>query len=646
MFHCVKVVYKKFFMNSNFAYAKVAIPVFILFCVVLTSTLSGQQTTNVPALEEASARFQKDWEVRMQKVRKYAAENNVLVRQILPDGKIVEMVDVLNGKPVYYTTDNEDAAISTRTNELYSGGSLGLSMDGSGYDKIGVWDGGKVRTTHQEFNNTGSARVVQSDGATSVSNHATHVAGTIVAGGVVTAAKGMAFAAEAQSYDWNSDDSEMAAAAAAGMELSNHSYGFIHGWYWNGSSWVWYGTPSVSNDEDYWFGFYSIYTSWWDEIAYDAPYYLIVKSAGNDRNDTGDGSHPPDGYPNGYDCIGTQGTAKNILTVGAVNDVPSYTGPASVVMSSFSGWGPADDGRIKPDIVGNGVGLYSSLGGSNAQYASYSGTSMSAPNVTGSMALLQQLYQNTHGDSIMRSSTLKALVINTADECGNDTGPDYAFGWGLLNTERAAEIILSDSAGNDIMREIELTNGSSYSLDIYSNGVDPLTVTVVWTDPEHPALPASLDPITPVLVNDLDLRLTEGATTYYPWKLDPASPSSAATNAGENDVDNVEQVYIASPATATYTITVDHDGTLAQPQYFSLIIRGGGFECVGPDTIPPVASCQDVTTCLDVDGTFNLLPVSLNSNSTDNCDDTLSFTIADSTYSCLHLGANAIQLFV
>jgi len=109
-------------MNSNFAYAKIAIPVFILFCVVLTSRLSGQQTTNVPALEEASARFQKDWEVRMQKVKKYAAENNVLVRQILPDGKIVEMVDVLNGKPVYYTTDNEDAAISTRTNELYRGG--------------------------------------------------------------------------------------------------------------------------------------------------------------------------------------------------------------------------------------------------------------------------------------------------------------------------------------------------------------------------------------------------------------------------------------------------------------------------------------------------------------------------------------------
>lgn len=571
--------------------------------------LVAQKTTNVAELEQSAREFQRDWNQRLERVREYTLRTGIARRRELPRGQVIEIVDIQDGRPIFYATENLNAAISTRTDELWSGGSLGLSLDGSGYDRIGVWDGGKVRTTHQEFNNTGSPRVTQSDGSTSLSNHATHVAGTILAGGVSSAAKGMAFAAEAQSYDWNSDDAEMAAGAAGGMELSNHSYGFIHGWYWNGS-WIWTGSPSISTEEDYWFGFYSFYTSGWDEIAYDAPYYLIVKSAGNDRNDTGDGSYPPDGYPDGYDCIGTQGVAKNILTVGAVHDVPSYSGPSSVIMSSFSGWGPADDGRIKPDIVGNGVSLYSSLAGSDTQYGSYSGTSMSAPNVTGTLALLQQYYQQTHGDTSMRSSTLKALAINTADECGSHDGPDYAFGWGLLNAERAAQVIMADTAGNDVIQEIELVNGDTFTQLLESDGSQPITVTVVWTDPEHAGLSASLDPITSVLIHDLDLRITQGGNTYYPYQLDRDNPANAATNAGENNVDNVELVSIPSPTAGIYTIEVDHDGTLTASQYFSLIIRGA----TPINSTAPVAGFSWTDSCevavfssssTDVDGTIS-----------------------------------------
>jgi PKD repeat protein len=78
-----------------------------------------------------------------------------------------------------------------------------------------------------------------------------------------------------------------------------------------------------------------------------------------------------------------------------------------------------------------------------------------------------------------------------------------------------------------------------------------------------------------MLVNDLDLRLTRGGSTYYPWKLNRNSPASAATNSGENNVDNVEVVYIASPVAGTYTITVDHDGSISGgTQAFSMIISG------------------------------------------------------------------------
>ena len=118
-------------------------------------------------------------------------------------------------------------------------------------------------------------------------------------------------------------------------------------------------------------------------------------------------------------------------------------------MSSFSGWGPTDDGRIKPDICANGVGLYSSYSGSDTQYASISGTSMATPNLSGSLLLLQQHYQNLFGTgSFMRSATLKGLVIHTADEAGSNPGPDYKFGWGLANMATAAQAITAAKANN------------------------------------------------------------------------------------------------------------------------------------------------------------------------------------------------------
>jgi len=108
-------------------------------------------------------------------------------------------------------------------------------------------------------------------------------------------------------------------------------------------------------------------------------------------------------------------------------------------------------------------------------------------------------------------------------------------------------------------------------------------VTIVWTDPPGTPPAASLDPADAMLVNDLDLRLTESTNTYYPWKLDKDNPEVAATRAGENNVDNVEMVDIDSPTAATtYTIVVDHDGTLASPQAFSMIISGDIENAVAP----------------------------------------------------------------
>lgn len=506
------------------------------------------------------------------------------VKGTLANGQEFELMAVENGLPIYYITDNAEAAITTSTTALYSGPfnvtGNGISPAMGGYARLGEWDGGAVRLTHQEFDGVGGT-VTQADGATSLSNHATHVAGTMVANGTDASARGMAYNGDLSAHDWNSDLAEMANAAANGMLISNHSYGFIRGWRWDGSAWIWFGNTSISDVEDYLFGFYNANSQAWDLIANNAPYYLMVKSAGNDRGD-GPGSTPAtaeqDGGADGYDCIGDVGVAKNILTVGAVNAITGgYSAPSDVVMSSFSGWGPADDGRIKPDIVGNGVGVYSSLASGDTDYASYNGTSMASPNVSGSLLLLQEHYENLYGTgNFMLSATLKGLIIHTANEAGLAEGPDYIFGWGLLDSEAAAQAITDAHSGTgpSFIQENTLSNGETYTLEITSNG-QPLRITICWNDPAATPVAAALDPTDLMLVNDLDARINHSSTTYSPYILDPSNPSAAATT-GDNFRDNIEQIYISSTTNGdTYTLTINHKGTLSGgSQDYSLIISG------------------------------------------------------------------------
>ncbi|MCF8358191.1 MAG: S8 family serine peptidase [Prolixibacteraceae bacterium] len=542
------------------------------------------------------------WAVRNNKPIRFTSDRVFYELQYISDDSI----------PQYYRTTNVNAAATILTNKVHPSGGLGLSLTGSGMT-VHEWDGGSALTTHQEF----GSRVTVGDGS-SDNFHATHVAGTIMASGVDPNAKGMAYQADLRSFDWNSDVSEMATEAASGALVSNHSYGYNRGWYYSSSGdWIWYGNTSISTTEDYRFGFYDSNSENWDIIANYAPYYLICKAAGNDRGEyPGAGApYPPDGP---YDCIGQLGVAKNILTIGAVNDIPGgYTGPSDVVMSSFSSWGPADDGRIKPDIVANGVGLYSTYNSGNDSYASMNGTSMATPSVTGSLVLLQQHYNNLNS-SYMLASTLKALVIHTADEAGPNDGPDYMNGWGLMNTAKAANLITTNQ-NNNVISEHLLSTGSSYTRDVVANGSEPLKATIVWNDPSGTPPQASLDPSTPMLVNDLDLRITQSQNTFYPWKLDRDNEGNAATNATKNDVDNVEVVFISNPVQGeTYTITVDHDGSLSGgSQVFSLIVSGIE-PSVGPDanftadnTLPLIdetVSFTDLSTNIPTSWSWSISP--------------------------------------
>jgi len=118
-------------------------------------------------------------------------------------GQSMQMIDVIDGQPQYYITFNLGAAHITRACELWSGGNTGLNEEGEGYDQLGEWDGGKVRISHQEFTDQGVSAVSVMDGNHATSDHATHVAGTMVAAGVKAQAKGMAFKATLKSWEYS-----------------------------------------------------------------------------------------------------------------------------------------------------------------------------------------------------------------------------------------------------------------------------------------------------------------------------------------------------------------------------------------------------------------------------------------------------------
>ena len=456
-----------------------------------------------------------------------------------------------------------NAAISTRTDKLHDGGGLGLNLEGQNM-YIAIWDGGSVLLPHQEFLNTDSSGYRVSKGETlitTISNHATHVAVTMVAKGTNPSAKGMAPQATITSYDWSNNSAEVIDEITNNaLLLSNHSYG-IPGFDSSGDISV---QPWV-------LGCYSSDAALWDQIAYNAPYYLMVASAGNN----GDVNDDPNQLRSGYDKLTHEKNAKNNLVVASAKPLVFPNGNILIQEDSFSSQGPSDDGRIKPDITANGNLSFSSSSTSNDAYVNLGGTSMSSPNTSGTLLLLQQYY-NELNSKFMKASTLKGLACHTATDDTFNIGPDPELGWGFFNAERAANAILDDSNSNAIILETNLTDERNYSTTFTTDGSSELSASICWTDPAGSSKNNSLNDPTPVLVNDLDLRLTapDGTTVFFPWKLNLSDISAAATK-GDNIVDTIENIDITTPTAGTYTIEVSHKGTLVNgSQDFSLFLTG------------------------------------------------------------------------
>ncbi|WP_235010942.1 S8 family serine peptidase [Aquimarina sp. AU119] len=526
------------------------------------------QETNLAKLSQLQIESSNKATLQKKEALQAAKSNGWQVKMTNADGSFSELQRIAkDGSPLYYTTFNVDAAKSTRTNHLNSGGSLGLNLDGQNMTAH-VWDGGHARASHQEYDGAGGSnrvtiRDIAGEGGLKLNFHAAHVTGTIAASGVQANAKGMAPHTKIDGYMWNNDVAEATAAAANGMLVSNHSYGF-----------------RGDLVPDQYFGAYIDESRNWDEVMHNAPFYLMVVAAGNDGNRDTYNAAPLDGNSS-YDKLTGHSTSKNNLVVANAQDanVNSSGTLVSVSINSSSSEGPTDDYRIKPDITGNGTGVYSTYESSDTAYNSITGTSMASPNVAGSLLLLQQHYNNVNGN-FMKAATLKGLALHTADDAG-PSGPDAVYGWGLLNAKKAAETI-TDNGSETKVEELTLTSGQTYTITVDSDGTSPLMASISWTDVPGAAVTAT-NSNTAVLVNDLDIRVSKGGTTYNPYRL-----TGITTNGtGDNTVDPYERIDVAN-ASGTYTITVTNKGSLTGgSQNFSLIVTGlTGTPVVCSATVP------------------------------------------------------------
>lgn len=437
-------------------------------------------------------------------------------------------------------------------------------LDGSGVTVL-VYDGGTARATHQDF----GGRLTVYD-ASGMDDHPTHVCGTIGGSGAASGGtyKGMAPAVTLLSYgfEWDSsgvflynnpgdlEDDYDEAINVRGADISNSSIGTNTALYWDCEITGDYGITSELID--------TIVRGDGSNPAFDQP-FRVVWSNGNERQTTRCGDT--------YSTTAPPAGAKNHITVGAVNSNDDS-------MTSFSSWGPVDDGRLKPDVCGPGCqsngdgGVTSTFSGSDTEYGVYCGTSMSSPTVCGLSALMIEDFRAQYpGQPLFRNSTLKAWLAHTAVDRGN-TGPDYQFGYGSVRIQSAIDFMRTGA-----FVENSVSQGSSYSCTVVVSGGDPeLKVTLAWDD--VPGTPN----VDPALVNDLDLRVfgpAPSSTRYYPWTLDPGNPASPAVQTQEDHINNIEQVLVNDPQAGTWTIEVYGYNVPSGPQSFSLV--GDGATNVG-----------------------------------------------------------------
>ncbi len=450
---------------------------------------------------------------------------------------------------------------------------------------VGVLDGGTA-CAHTDF----ADRLIIGDDI-GYSDHPTHICGTIGGDGSGNnSAKGMATECQLVSFGTSPFAGKLRRASRDyNVTIANNSWGLSDGWSGYYGSWTWMGTSG--------FGWYSSLSREADKAIIDYNMFVVF-SAGNDGGEWTSGEyyipgqpgtystpHPPDGP---YHSIGSYACAKNVISVGAVDD-NSY-------MTTFSSSGPCDDGRVKPDVVENGTDLFSTICPNN--YGRATGTSMSGPVVCGIAALYTQAYMLKNNGDMPSSSLLKALTIWSAAQqppTVNHLGPNYRSGFGVPKAIKGVDLIFNDYNESFNNRHyfyedwINQASGEVHEYYMYQPNDDyRINVVLYWHD-----APGAMTS-TQALRNDLDLELiSPKGYPYYPFINDKYFVD-APPRYGVNNTDNIEQCVIGAPDVGVWTIKVKGTSLNAPPQKYSLV-------CINPmartptPTEPPITPYPTIT---------------------------------------------------
>lgn len=167
------------------------------------------------------------------------------------------------------------------------------------------------------------------------------------------------------------------------------------------------------------FGYPDCDSRWWDVIdACEAAGPVVIFAAGNDGPWPSTIRSPSDRATSAYNCF----------AVGAAEHTAPFT------IAEFSSRGPAglncgpEENRIKPEVSGPGVDVYSAAPDSG--YVYLSGTSMATPHVCGVVALMRQA--NPDADVI----TIKEVLMGTSHDLG-EPGEDNVYGHGYIDAYAA-----------------------------------------------------------------------------------------------------------------------------------------------------------------------------------------------------------------
>ncbi|MBL7160250.1 MAG: S8 family serine peptidase [Candidatus Aenigmarchaeota archaeon] len=464
------------------------------------------------------------------------------IRQLAREGE-VKWIDQLP-PPMSELNDGIRSAANVNTIQAAP-----YNLKGSGVTVL-VYDGGLVLDSHNDL----IGRVTQGEGGESVASHATHVAGT-VGGSGVSCRKGMAPNVTIVSYGYGNCVPYCLYNTSTDLEDDYNESLHIYNASINTNS---IGSNAGLNGYSCAFnGDYETTAQLVDQTVRGSlgrP-FISIWAAGNERSYACTSTWAP--YP-GYNTTGVAATAKNNIVVGAVDD--------SEAMSSFSSWGPTDDGRIRPDVVVPGVSISSLDDDSNSDCTVKSGTSMATPAVAGIAAIVVEDYKNYNSNNVLLPSTMKALLTHTAKDL-NETGPDYTTGWGLVNATAAVDKVRENVNSTVIVEDNITATGDSKTYSINASGTESeLKITLAWDDYEGTPLAAK------ALVNDLDLIVTApNSSQAFPWTLNVSNPTQPASQLQKDDINPIEQVLVSSPAAGEWIVVVNGTSVPQANQSFSLI---------------------------------------------------------------------------